>query len=294
MNGVEGANTTGLIMPSTISMKKLLETGVHFGHRTTKWNPRMEEFIFDARNGIHIIDLRKTFANLNAYYDIVRDTIANGGIVLFVGTKRQAQESIQREASRCGMPYVNTRWLGGTLTNWRTIRGRIDQLKKLEKSQEMGEFARLTKKESLMKTRQIEKLSLRLGGLRDLRKLPDLIVVVDTERELTAVKEANTLRIPVLGIVDTNANPDVIDYVIPGNDDAMRSIKLLVGAMADAVLEGRGMRKGGDMTEDEETSADGLPTNITKSFDDNASDEDLMGANTLRKLRNAPLQLDEE
>ena len=281
-------------MPSTISMKKLLETGVHFGHRTTKWNPRMEEFIFDARNGIHIIDLRKTFANLNAYYDIVRDTIANGGIVLFVGTKRQAQESIQREASRCGMPYVNTRWLGGTLTNWRTIRGRIDQLKKLAKSQEMGEFARLTKKESLMKTREIEKLRVRLGGLRDLRKLPDLIVVVDTERELTAVKEANTLRIPVMGIVDTNANPDVIDYVIPGNDDAMRSIKLLVGAMADAVLEGRGMRKGGDTIEDEETNADGLPTNITKSFDDNASDEDLMGANTLRKLRNAPLQLDEE
>jgi small subunit ribosomal protein S2 len=275
-------------------MKKLLETGVHFGHRTTKWNPRMEEFIFDARNGIHIIDLRKTFANLNAYYDIVRDTIANGGIVLFVGTKRQAQESIQREASRCGMPYVNTRWLGGTLTNWRTIRGRIDQLKKLEKSQEMGEFSRLTKKESLMKTRQIEKLSLRLGGLRDLRKLPDLIVVVDTERELTAVKEANTLRIPVMGIVDTNANPDVIDYVIPGNDDAMRSIKLLVGAMADAVLEGRGMRKGSDTIEDEETSVDGVPTNITKSFDDTASDEDLMGENTLRKLRNAPLQLDDE
>jgi len=276
-------------------MKKLLETGVHFGHRTTKWNPRMEEFIFDARNGIHIIDLRKTFANLNAYYDIVRDTISNGGIVLFVGTKRQAQESIQREAGRCGMPYVNTRWLGGTLTNWRTIRGRIDQLKKLEKSQEAGEFARLTKKEALMKEREIDKLRVRLGGLRDLRKLPDLILVVDTERELTAVKEANTLKIPVLGIVDTNANPDVIDYVIPGNDDAMRSIKLLVGAMADAVLEGRGMRKGSDTMEDEEISAEtGLPTNMTKSFADNASDEDLMGANTLRKLRNAPLQLDEE
>lgn len=279
-------------MPSTISMKKLLETGVHFGHRTTKWNPRMEEFIFDARNGIHIIDLRKTFANLNAYYDIVRDTIANGGIVLFVGTKRQAQESIQREAARCGMPYVNTRWLGGTLTNWRTIRGRIDQLKKLEKSYEAGEFQRLTKKESLMKVREIEKLRLRLGGLRDLRKLPDLIVVVDTERELTAVKEANTLRIPVLGIVDTNANPDVIDYVIPGNDDAMRSIRLLVGAMADAVLEGRGMRKGGDTVE-EEDSVDTLPA-ISKSFDDDASDEDLMGANTLRKLRNTNINLDDE
>jgi small subunit ribosomal protein S2 len=275
-------------------MKKLLETGVHFGHRTTKWNPRMEEFIFDARNGIHIIDLRKTFANLNAYYDIVRDTIANGGIVLFVGTKRQAQESIQREAARCGMPYVNTRWLGGTLTNWRTIRARIEQLKKLEKSQEAGEFSKLTKKEALMKEREIEKLRLRLGGLRDLRKLPDLILVVDTERELTAVKEANTLRIPVLGIVDTNANPDVIDYVIPGNDDAMRSIRLLVGAMADAVLEGRGMRKGGDTTEEEDLGGDALPTNISKSFDDDASDEDLMGANTLRKLRNTNINLDED
>jgi small subunit ribosomal protein S2 len=266
-------------MPSSLSMKKLLETGVHFGHRTTKWNPRMEEFIFDARNGIHIIDLRKTFANLNAYYDIVRDIIANGGVVLFVGTKRQAQESIQREAQRAGMPYVNTRWLGGTLTNWRTIRARIDTLKKMEKSMEAGEYAKLTKKEALMNQRKIEKLRMRLGGLRDLRKLPELIIVVDTERELTAVKEANTLLIPVLGIVDTNANPNVIDYIIPGNDDAMRSIRLLVSALADAVLEGKAMRKGADSAEEEvEEEA------AVVDYDDNTPDEELMGPSTMRKV----------
>lgn len=276
-------------MPSNISMKKLLETGVHFGHRTTKWNPRMEEFIFDARNGIHIIDLRKTFTNLNAYYDIVRDTISNGGTVLFVGTKRQAQEAIQREALRCGMPYVNTRWLGGTLTNWRTIRQRIDTLKKLEKAQEAGEFNRLTKKEALLNTRKIEKLRMRLGGLRDLRRLPELLIVVDTEREITAVKEANTLNIPVLGIVDTNANPDVIDYIVPGNDDAMRSIRLLVSTFADAVLEGRAMRKG--ETHEEEEAHEEV---AVAAYADDAADEDLMGPSTLRKLRDQRLQLDEE
>lgn len=276
-------------MPSSLSMKKLLETGVHFGHRTTKWNPRMEEFIFDARNGIHIIDLRKTFANLNAYYDIVRDIIANGGVVLFVGTKRQAQESIQREAQRAGMPYVNTRWLGGTLTNWRTIRARIDTLKKMEKSQEAGEYTRLTKKEALMNQRKIEKLRLRLGGLRDLRKLPELIIVVDTERELTAVKEANTLSIPVLGIVDTNANPNVIDYIIPGNDDAMRSIRLLVSALADAVLEGKAMRKGSDASEEEVEEEVAVV-----DYDDQTPDEDLMGPSTLRKLAAQKLLIEDE
>jgi small subunit ribosomal protein S2 len=276
-------------MPSSLTMKKLLETGVHFGHRTTKWNPRMEEFIFDARNGIHIIDLRKTFANLNAYYDIVRDIIANGGVVLFVGTKRQAQESIQREAQRAGMPYVNTRWLGGTLTNWRTIRARIDTLKKMEKALETGEYTKLTKKEALMNQRKIEKLRLRLGGLRDLRKLPELLIVVDTERELTAVKEANTLGLPVLGIVDTNANPNVIDYIIPGNDDAMRSIRLLVSALADAVLEGKAMRKGSDGSE-EEVEVEEVPVD----YDDQTPDEDLMGPSTLRKLRDQKLLLDEE
>jgi small subunit ribosomal protein S2 len=269
-------------------MKKLLETGVHFGHRTTKWNPRMEEFIFDARNGIHIIDLRKTFANLNTYYDIVRDIISNSGVVLFVGTKRQAQESIQREAQRCAMPYVNMRWLGGTLTNWRTIRARIDTLKKMEKSMEAGEYSKLTKKEALMNQRKIDKLRMRLGGLRDLRKLPEMLIVVDTERELTAVKEANTLSIPVLGIVDTNANPDVIDYIIPGNDDAMRSIRLLVSAIADAVLEGKAMRKGSELVEEAEEEV------AVVDYDDQTPDEDLMGPSTLRKLRDQKLLLDDE
>lgn len=275
-------------MPSSLSMKKLLETGVHFGHRTTKWNPRMEEFIFDARNGIHIIDLRKTFANLNAYYDIVRDIIANGGVVLFVGTKRQAQESIQREAQRAGMPYVNTRWLGGTLTNWRTIRARIDTLKKMEKSMEAGEYGKLTKKEALMNQRKIEKLRGRLGGLRDLRKLPEMLIVVDTERELTAVKEANTLGLPVLGIVDTNANPDVIDYIIPGNDDAMRSIRLLVSAIADAVLEGKAMRKGEGSEEEVEEEVAAV------DYDDQTPDEDLMGPSTLRKLAAQKLLIEDD
>jgi small subunit ribosomal protein S2 len=275
-------------MPSSLTMKKLLETGVHFGHRTTKWNPRMEEFIFDARNGIHIIDLRKTFANLNTYYDIVRDSVANGGVILFVGTKRQAQEAIQREAQRCGMPYVNTRWLGGTLTNWRTIRTRIDSLKKLEKSQEAGDFQKLTKKEALLKEREIEKLRLRLGGLRDMRRLPELLVIVDTEREVTAVKEANTLNLPVLGIVDTNANPDVIDYIIPGNDDAMRSIRLLVSAIADAVLEGKAMRKGGEVEEVEEEVV------AAYNYADDAADEDLMGPSTLSKLKSQKLQFEDD
>ncbi|MCU0514380.1 MAG: 30S ribosomal protein S2 [Anaerolineae bacterium] len=277
-------------MPSSLTMKKLLETGVHFGHRTTKWNPRMEEFIFDARNGIHIIDLRKTFTNLNTYYDIVRDIISNGGVVLFVGTKRQAQEAIQREAQRCAMPYVNTRWLGGTLTNWRTIRARIDTLKKMEKALDSGEYQRLTKKEALMNQREIEKLRIRLGGLRDLRKLPELLIVVDTERELTAVKEANSLGIPVLGIVDTNANPDVIDYIIPGNDDAMRSIRLLVSAIADAVLEGKAMRKGSEAVEEEAEEEAPLV-----DYDDATPDEDLLGTSTLSKLRDSRLlQFEEE
>ncbi len=264
-------------MPSAITMKKLLETGVHFGHRTTKWNPRMAEFIFGARNGIHIIDLRLTLANLHAYHDIIRDLVSNGGTVLFVGTKRQAQESIQRESARCGMPYVNTRWLGGTLTNWRTIRSRIDTLKKLEKSKEAGDFARLTKKEALLNERKIEKLLMRLGGLRDMKRPPDLLVVVDTEREITAVQEANTLNIPVLGIVDTNGNPDVIDYIVPGNDDAMRSIRLLVSTIADAIIEGKAMRKG-EMAEEE-------PEDVVSAYDDNASDDQLLGESTKRNIK---------
>jgi len=276
-------------MASSVKMRTLLETGVHFGHRTNKWNPKMDEFIFTSRNGIHIIDLQQTLANLNEYYDMVRDLIADGGQVLFVGTKRQAQETIQQEADRCGMPYVNTRWLGGTMTNWRTIRTRIDTLKKLERQREEGLFNRLTKKEALMNERKIVKLQERLGGLRDMKRLPDLLIVVDTERELTAVDEANTLRIPVLGIVDTNGNPDVVDYIIPANDDAMRSIRLLVGALADAVIEGKAIRKGGDVDDIEEEE----DTNTSRiNFADDADDEDLLGESTLRKLRGSKLDFD--
>lgn len=277
-------------MPSNVKMKELLETGVHFGHRTTKWNPKMDEFIFTARNGIHIIDLQQTLRNLNQYYDAIRDIVSNGGTVLFVGTKRQAQEIIAQEAGRAGMPYVNTRWLGGTMTNWRTIRSRIETMKKLERQRESGELRRLTKKEQMLADRKIEKLHNRLGGLRDMKGLPQMIIVVDTEREDTAVKEANTLNIPVLGIVDTNANPDVIDYIVPANDDAMRSIKLIVSALADAVLEGKAMRKGEFDIEEDDDVEDG----DVYEYDDDASDEDLLGASTLRKLRDKRLSDDEE
>lgn len=277
-------------MPSSVKMRTLLETGVHFGHRTNKWNPKMAEFIFTSRNGIHIIDLQQTLANLNEYFDMVRDIVADGGQVMFVGTKRQAQEAIQEQADRCRMPYVNTRWLGGTMTNWRTIRSRIDTLKRLEKQQAEDGFTVLTKKEIMMVERKIAKLRERLGGLREMKRLPELLIVVDTERENTAVKEANTLRIPVLGIVDTNGNPDVVDYIIPGNDDAMRSIRLLVTALADAVIEGKAVRTGGD-TEDEEEIVDG---GSIADFDDDADDETLLGASTLLKLRGAKLDFDED
>ena len=279
-------------MPSPVKMRTLLETGVHFGHRTNKWNPKMAEFIFTARNGIHIIDLQQTLANLNEYYDMVRDLIADGGTVLFVGTKRQAQETIEEQAKRCGMGYVNTRWLGGTLTNFRTIRSRIETLKKLETDRDSGQFEKLTKKEAMMNERKIEKLQQRLGGLRDAKRMPDLLIIVDTERETTAVHEANILRIPVLGIIDTNGDPDVVDYIIPGNDDAMRSIRLLVSALADAVIEGKAIRKGGDTEETEDTA--GAAATGKFDFGDDAEDEDLLGASTLSKLRGRKLDFEEE
>lgn len=278
-------------MPSQVTMKALLETGVHFGHRTTKWNPKMRPYIFTERNGIHILDLQQTMVNLNRYHDMIRDLVADGGIVLFVGTKRQAQEAVAAEGERAGMPYINHRWLGGTLTNWRTIRDRIDTLKKLEKRRDAGDFALLSKKEALTLDRKIEKLQLRLGGIRDMRKLPDLIIVVDTKRESTAVKEANTLNIPVLALADTNSNPDEIDYIIPANDDAVRAIKLVVGALADAAIEGKGMRKADDF--EEEVAADELDLSQYANQDD-ASDEAYLGASTLAKLKSATLFEEEE
>ncbi len=278
-------------MPSQVKMKDLLETGVHFGHRTTKWNPKMSEFIFTSRNGIHIIDLQQTLANLNTYHDMIRDLVAEGGVVLFCGTKRQAQEIIAREAARCRMPYVNQRWLPGTLTNWATIRSSIDTMKKLEKQKNSPEWARLTKKEQLLAERRLEKLHTRLGGLRDMRNLPALVIVVDTDREDTAVAEANIKGIPVLGIVDTNSNPDVVDYIIPGNDDAMRSIRLLVQALADAVIEGYQMRK--DRGEVVDTDEDVYEQRIPE-YSDEATDEELLGPSALRKLRDSKFFDDEE
>ena len=269
-------------MPSAVKMRTLLETGVHFGHRTNKWNPKMDEFIFTKRNGIHIIDLQVTLRNLNSFHDLIAEKVAAGGSVLFVGTKRQAQEIVQREAARCGMPYVNYRWLGGTLTNWKTIRSRIDTLMQLEKRRDAGEFDRLTKKEGLVLQRKISKLQLRLGGIREMKKTPDLLIVVDAEREHTAVKEANILKIPVLALVDTNANPDLVDHILPANDDAMRSIRLLIGALADAVMEGHNLRQSAGMDDDDEQQ-------VTDVYADDLSDEDLLGESTLAKLRDASL-----
>ncbi len=269
-------------MPSAVRMRTLLETGVHFGHRTNKWNPKMDEFIFTQRNGIHIIDLQITLKNLHSFHDMIANLIADGGSVLFVGTKRQAQEIVQREAARCGMPYINYRWLGGTLTNWKTIRSRIDTLKQLEKRRDAGEFDRLTKKEGLVLERKIAKLQLRLGGIREMKSTPELLIVVDAEREHTAVKEANILKIPVLALVDTNANPDLVDHILPANDDAMRSIRLLIGALADAVMEGHNLRQSAGIEDDEAQQ-------VADVYDDDLSDEELLGESTLAKLRDSSL-----
>ncbi len=228
---------------SVVSMKALLEAGVHFGHRARRWHPKMKSYIFTERNGVHIIDLQQTMNRLDKAYTVVRDVVADGGTVLFVGTKRQAQEIIKMEADRCGMPYVNQRWLGGTLTNFRTIRQRVDYLIDLERQRDAGEFEKLTKKEALKMMRLISKLERRVGGLREMHELPKIVYVVDIRRETLAVKEANKLGIPVVAMVDTNCDPDPIDYVIPSNDDAIRAIRLITSIIADAVIEGQSIRE---------------------------------------------------
>lgn len=228
---------------SVISMKQLLEAGVHFGHRTRRWHPKMRTFIFTERNGIHIIDLQQTMRQVNTAYQVVRDTVRAGGLVLFVGTKKQAQETIRQEAERCGMPYVVHRWLGGTLTNFRTIRQRVEFMKELERRQERGELDRLPKKEALLLRHELHRLNTRLGGLRDMTHLPDLVFIVDVQREALAVAEANKLNIPLVAMVDTNCDPDPIDHPIPSNDDAIRAIKLMASTMANAVLEGLELRQ---------------------------------------------------
>lgn len=264
-----------------VSMKELLERGVHFGHRTRRWHPKMKPYIFTERNGIHIIDLQQTVRALERAHEVVKDTVRKGGIILFVGTKRQAQESIAQQATRCNMPYVNQHWLGGTLTNWHIIRQRIDYLIQLETRQEQGEFEVLPKKEALDLEREIEKLNQRFGGIKSMERLPDLLFVVDVKREAIAVKEANDLGIPTIAIVDTNCNPDPIEYVIPSNDESIRSIELIATKIADAVIEGQHMREALRAEEEEvELEWEG--------------EERYLGEATLAKLRSGELKFEEE
>jgi len=265
-------------------MKALLESGVHFGHRTNKWNPKMRSYIFTERNGIHIIDLQQTVKLLDEAYNFVRDKVANGGTILFVGTKRQAQDTIRDEAERCGMPYVNERWLGGTITNWVTIQKRIFELERLERMRDSGQIDLLTKKEGLLIERDIERLDMRLHGIRTMKRLPDVLFVVDVMREETAVHEANLKEIPVIAMIDTNCDPKNVDYVIPSNDDAIRAIKLLVGKIADAVMEGKAIRS--KDIEDEEMLAESMPAEVSRFIDDDedVEDEALLGASTLKHL----------
>jgi len=273
-----------------VSMKALLESGVHFGHRTNKWDPRMKPYIFTERNGIHIIDLQQTVKLLNQAFTLISNMVAEGGTILFVGTKRQAQETIQEEAVRCGMPYVNERWLGGTLTNWSTIYQRVQELERLEKLRDSGEINRLTKKEGLLIERDIARLERRLSGVRNMKRLPDLLFVVDVCREDAAVHEANLLKVPIVAMVDTNCNPLDIDYVIPSNDDAIRAIKLLVAKIADAVLEGQAMRKEDEAAGEElaqpvtDVSAPDKTTRVVDEDDQDIGEEDLLGEATLAKL----------
>ncbi len=224
---------------SVISMKQLLEAGVHFGHQTRRWNPKMAEYIFAERNGIYIIDLQKTVKKVDDAYTAVSDIIKDGGEILFVGTKKQAQDSIKEEAERCGMYYVNQRWLGGMLTNFTTIKTRIARLKELEQMQEDGTFDVLTKKEVAALLHEKEKLENNLGGIKEMTKIPDVMFVVDPRKERIAIQEAHTLGIPIVAIVDTNCDPEEIDFVIPGNDDAIRAVKLIASKIADAVIESR-------------------------------------------------------
>ncbi|MBI3175170.1 MAG: 30S ribosomal protein S2 [Chloroflexi bacterium] len=272
-----------------ISMKALLESGVHFGHRTNKWDPRMKPYIFTERNGIHIIDLQQTVKLLTQSYNTIRDTVANGGTVLFVGTKRQAQETVQEEAVRCGMPYVTERWLGGMLTNWSTMYQRIQELDRLEQLRDSGDINRLTKKEGLLIQREIDRLHTRLSGVRSMKRLPDLLFIVDVCREDAAVHEANLLNIPIVALVDTNCNPQGIDYVIPSNDDAIRAIKLLVAKMADAVLEGKASRKDEEPEEAPAEAKSETPRPSRRPAraaeqEEEVNEDALLGASTLAKL----------
>lgn len=240
---------------ANVTMKQLLEAGVHFGHQTRRWNPKMAPYIYGARNGIHIIDLRKTLEQIELAHDMIRDTVADGGVVLLVGTKKQAQGAVQDAATRAGMPYVNFRWLGGMLTNWQTIQKRIFYMKELERMDESGEMESLPKKERLHLRREFIKLERVLGGVRDMRRPPDVVFIIDIITEEIALKEAKRLGIPVVALVDTNCDPDPVDYVIPGNDDAIRSAQVVSDMVADACIEGRDIAEKGETTQKEEQDA---------------------------------------
>ncbi len=224
---------------SVISMKQLLEAGVHFGHQTRKWNPKMSKYIFNSRNDIHIINLEDTVVLIDKAYDYIKEMASQGKTILFVGTKKQAQKAIEDEAKRCGMYYINSRWLGGTLTNFKTIRSRVERLNKLNNMEKVGEFNLLPKKEVIKLKAERDKLEKNLGGIKEMTKLPDVLFIVDTKKEHIAVQEAKSLNIPVVALIDTNCDPEPIDYVIPGNDDAIRAVSLIAGAMANAVIEAR-------------------------------------------------------
>lgn len=284
-----------------VSMKELLEAGVHFGHRRRRWNPKMRPFIFTERNGIHIIDLQQTLSRLETAYNVTRDAVGNGGIVLFVGTKKQAQETIAEEATRCTMPFVNQRWLGGTLTNFSTIRQRIEYMEALEQRFESGDINRLTKKEVLVYQRELDKLHVRFGGLRRLKRPPDLLFVVDVKREEIAIKEARTLGIPVIAMVDTNCDPDLVDYVIPSNDDAIRAIRLMTSKIANAVLEGLATRSAVEAEEEaareaqaaaEAAPIEGEVEEYAYEYEDD--DERYLGEATLAKLRSGLFAAEED
>jgi small subunit ribosomal protein S2 len=236
-------------LPNVVSMKLLLEAGVHFGHQTRRWNPRMKPYIFTERNGIHIIDLQQTVNKLNEAYNFVRDLTANNGTVLFVGTKKQAQEAIETEAKRAEMPYVTQRWLGGMMTNFRTIQARLRRLEELEQSKAAGDFERLPKKEASLLEEEIVRLNRLLGGVKGMRRIPNALFIIDPHKERLAVAEAQRLEIPIVALLDTNCNPDEIDYPIPANDDAIRAVKLLTGKIADAGLEGINLRKASEEAE---------------------------------------------
>ena len=240
---------------AVVTMRQLLEAGVHFGHQTRKWNPKMRRFIYGERNGIYVIDIRQTVGRIESAYTFTRDLVAKGGTIMFVGTKKQAQEVIEFQANRVGMPYVTERWMGGMLTNFETIKGRISRLKELEAMEQAGTYELLPKKEVLQLNREHEKLQTNLGGIRDMEKLPDAIWVIDTEIESIAVKEANRLKIPVVSILDTNCDPDMVQYPIPGNDDAIRSAALLTRIIADAVADGLMLRASRSPDEDLQIAA---------------------------------------